>query len=110
MTRSLSGNRLLGVKEAGMNEEKKRCMICAKLVTFLKGGICESCEDRIRREAMGEQSGTAEPRTRPFFAVQKLDSLKFRGFISIMSCRDILISVPSEPGEVRSILLGRHLI
>jgi len=43
-----------------MNEEKKRCMICAKLVTFLKGGICESCEDRIRREAMGEQSGTAE--------------------------------------------------
>ena len=43
-----------------MSEEKKRCMICAKQVDFLKGGICEPCQDRIRREAMGEQAGTTE--------------------------------------------------
>jgi len=43
-----------------MNEPVKKCMICAKPVELLKGGICEPCQDRIRREAMGEQSGTAE--------------------------------------------------
>lgn len=43
-----------------MSEEKKRCMICAKMVTFLKGGICEPCQDRIRREAMGEQAGISD--------------------------------------------------
>jgi len=43
-----------------MSDENKRCMICAKQVTLLKGGICETCQDRIRREAMGEQSGIAE--------------------------------------------------
>lgn len=43
-----------------MSDEKKRCMICAKEVAFLKGGICEPCQDRIRREAMGEQAGTTE--------------------------------------------------
>jgi hypothetical protein len=31
-------------------------MICAKMVTVLKGGICEPCQERIRREAMGEQA------------------------------------------------------
>lgn len=43
-----------------MSEERKRCMICGKLATFLKGGICDPCQDRIRREAMGEQAETAE--------------------------------------------------
>ena len=40
-----------------MSEEKKKCMICGKVMASLKGGICEPCQDRIRREAMGEQSG-----------------------------------------------------
>jgi hypothetical protein len=40
-----------------MSEEKKKCMICGKLVVALKGSICEPCQDRIRREAMGEQAG-----------------------------------------------------
>lgn len=40
-----------------MAEAIKRCMICAKPADLLKGGICEPCQDRIRREAMGEQAG-----------------------------------------------------
>lgn len=40
-----------------MDQEKKRCMVCAKLMPSLKGGICEPCQERIRREAMGEQKG-----------------------------------------------------
>ncbi|MBM4261570.1 MAG: hypothetical protein FJ145_09075 [Deltaproteobacteria bacterium] len=32
-------------------------MICAKPSDVLKGAICEPCQDRIRREAMGEQAG-----------------------------------------------------
>jgi hypothetical protein len=43
-----------------MSEEKKKCMICAKPAEILKGGICEACQDRIRREAMGEQAGVSE--------------------------------------------------
>lgn len=43
-----------------MSEEKKKCMVCAKPVTVLKGGICEPCQERIRREALGEQSGVAD--------------------------------------------------
>ena len=43
-----------------MSEEKKKCMICAKSVPILKGGICEPCQERIRREALGEQAGVAE--------------------------------------------------
>ena len=39
-----------------MNEPSKKCMICAKLAEVIKGGICEPCQDRIRREAMGEQA------------------------------------------------------
>ena len=27
------------------------------MVASLKGGICEPCQDRIRREALGEQAG-----------------------------------------------------
>lgn len=43
-----------------MSEPVKRCMICAKPAEVLKGGICEPCQERIRREAMGEQFGLAE--------------------------------------------------
>lgn len=43
-----------------MIEPVKKCMICAKPAELLKGGICEPCQERIRREAMGEQSGIAE--------------------------------------------------
>jgi hypothetical protein len=43
-----------------MSEEKKKCMVCAKTVTVLKGGICEPCQERIRREALGEQSGVSD--------------------------------------------------
>jgi hypothetical protein len=43
-----------------MSEAKKKCMICAKPAEALKGGICEPCQDRIRREAMGEQAGVSE--------------------------------------------------
>jgi hypothetical protein len=35
-------------------------MICAKEAEVLKGGICDPCQDRIRREAMGEQAGITE--------------------------------------------------
>jgi hypothetical protein len=35
-------------------------MICGKQAPFLKGGICDPCQDRIRREAMGEQAETTE--------------------------------------------------
>jgi hypothetical protein len=43
-----------------MSEENKKCMICAKTVTVLKGGICEPCQERIRREAMGEQARVSD--------------------------------------------------
>jgi rRNA maturation endonuclease Nob1 len=39
---------------------KKRCMVCAKRVTILKGEICELCQERIRREAMGEQASVSD--------------------------------------------------
>jgi hypothetical protein len=42
-----------------MTETKKRCMVCAKESENLKGGICEVCQDRIRREALGEQARTS---------------------------------------------------
>lgn len=38
----------------------KKCMICAKPAEVLKGGICEPCQDKIRREALGEQAGVSE--------------------------------------------------
>jgi hypothetical protein len=47
-----------------MSKEKKKCMICGKLVVDLKGSICEPCQDRIRREAMGEQAGTSDQANR----------------------------------------------
>ena len=43
-----------------MSEPIKKCMICAKPAELLKGGICDPCQDRIRREAMGEQAGVAD--------------------------------------------------
>jgi len=43
-----------------MTETKKRCMVCAKEVAILKGGICEPCQERIRREALGEQAGVSD--------------------------------------------------
>jgi hypothetical protein len=43
-----------------MSEEKKKCMICGKAAEGLKGGICEPCQDRIRREALGEQAGISD--------------------------------------------------
>jgi hypothetical protein len=43
-----------------MPEAMKRCMICARSADTLKGGICDTCQERIRREAMGEQAGIAE--------------------------------------------------
>ena len=43
-----------------MAEIKKRCMVCAKEVAVLKGGICEPCQERIRREALGEQAGMSD--------------------------------------------------
>jgi len=43
-----------------MSEPTKKCMIYAKPAGVLKGGICQPCQDRIRREAMGEQAGVAD--------------------------------------------------
>ena len=43
-----------------MVENEKKCMLCAKLVADLKGGICQGCQDRIRREAMGEQARVSQ--------------------------------------------------
>lgn len=43
-----------------MSEATKRCMICAKPSEVLKGGICQPCQERIRREALGEQAGVAD--------------------------------------------------
>ena len=48
------------VEYRAMAETKKKCMICGKSVLILKGGICEPCQDRIRREAMGEQAGVSD--------------------------------------------------
>ena len=43
-----------------MSEAAKRCMICAKPSELLKGAICQPCQERIRREALGEQAGVAD--------------------------------------------------
>ena len=43
-----------------ITEPSKKCMICAKPAEVIKGGICQPCQDRIRREAMGEQAGTVD--------------------------------------------------
>lgn len=38
----------------------RKCMVCAKPTEFLRGGICQPCQDRIRREAMSGQAGVSE--------------------------------------------------
>lgn len=38
----------------------KKCMVCGKPMTVLKASICQPCQDRIRREAMGEQAAANE--------------------------------------------------
>jgi hypothetical protein len=40
-----------------MAQEKGRekCMICGQAMP-LKGGICDPCQERIRKEAMGQQA------------------------------------------------------
>jgi hypothetical protein len=43
-----------------MSKPQKKCMICGKTLASLKGGICEACQDRIRREALGEQAGISD--------------------------------------------------
>ena len=43
-----------------MAQGVKKCMVCAKAAPVLKGGICECCQDKIRREAMGEQARTSD--------------------------------------------------
>ena len=50
-----------------MADAKKRCMICAKEAAVLNGGICEPCQDRIRREAMGQQAGISERADKELF-------------------------------------------
>jgi len=42
-----------------MSEEKK-CMLCGKPVPLPKGGICEPCQERIRREALGKQADNSK--------------------------------------------------
>ncbi|GEM_PF-1175774 len=41
---------------SGMAAEPKKCMVCGQART-LQGGICDSCRQRIRDEALGRQSG-----------------------------------------------------
>jgi predicted amidophosphoribosyltransferase len=43
-----------------MTESVKKCMVCAKPAQNLRGGICDVCQDKIRREAMGEQARNSE--------------------------------------------------
>ena len=43
-----------------MTESGKKCMVCAKPAENMRGAICEVCQDKIRREAMGEQARNSE--------------------------------------------------
>lgn len=36
-------------------QERKKCIICGQQQP-LRGGICDPCQERIRREALGEQA------------------------------------------------------
>jgi len=38
-----------------MTGSERKCMVCAKAAPLLRGGICEACQEKIRREALGEQ-------------------------------------------------------
>jgi len=46
---------LSGKIGAIMGEEKRRCMICGKAMA-IKGAICDPCQERIHREARGQQA------------------------------------------------------
>ena len=50
--------RFIGVKIDSV--EKKKCMVCGRLLPIVRGGICDPCQDRIRREAMGEQANVRD--------------------------------------------------
>lgn len=42
-------------------EKERKCLLCGKVLTelpIMKAGICAPCQDRVRREAMGEQADT----------------------------------------------------
>ena len=39
-----------------MEPGEKKCMLCGKMAPLVKGGICDPCQERIRREAMGERA------------------------------------------------------
>ena len=39
-----------------MTPEQKKCMVCGQ-VRPLQGGICDSCRQRIRDEALGRKEG-----------------------------------------------------
>ena len=43
-----------------MSESVKKCRVCAKPAENMRGGICKVCQDKIRREAMGEQARNSE--------------------------------------------------
>lgn len=43
-----------------MAQVERKCMVCAKAVPQLKGGICESCQEKIRREALGDQERVSQ--------------------------------------------------
>lgn len=36
-------------------EKRRKCLVCGKEMLG-KGGICDPCQERIRREALGEQA------------------------------------------------------
>jgi len=41
-----------------MEQQQKRCMVCGQVVSLIKGGICDPCQERIRREALGKDADT----------------------------------------------------
>lgn len=41
-----------------MEDEKKKCMICGKPVVEIRNGICNPCQEQIRREALGRNADT----------------------------------------------------
>jgi hypothetical protein len=43
-----------------MAQAEKKCMVCAKAATELIGGICQSCQEKIRMEAMGDQARVSQ--------------------------------------------------
>jgi len=50
------GKAVFSVRIRPVATELKKCMVCAKAVP-LQGGICDSCRQRIRDEALGRKEG-----------------------------------------------------